>query len=57
MSYEQDEFGKLLTVIAAAKQNHRDGGLRIETKGHDPSSSMTIEAYVLEQFLKPPKSE
>lgn len=57
MGYEEDEYRKLRLLVDAAKAN--PGGqraIRICTDGHDPHTSMRIEAYVLEKFLKPPTS-
>lgn len=58
MSYERDEFDKLMTVVKAAKQNpgHRQG-VEIKTQGYSPSGSVQIEAYVLEKFLVAPKEK
>lgn len=51
--YEKREFVKLKTVIAAARGNFPgDGRVRICTVGNDPICSLTVEAYVLEKFLK-----
>ena len=58
MSYEQDEFNKLMTVVKAALQNPGHAqGVEIKTRGYDPSGSVEIEAYVLEKFLTPPKTK
>lgn len=57
MSYESDEYKKLMTVIDAALQNKTRGGVQIQTQGCDPSASVTIEAYVLEKLLKAPSEK
>ena len=50
--YELREFEKLQLVIKAALQNPSRQGVRLSTEGSDPAVAMTIEAYVLEKFLK-----
>jgi len=58
MSYEQDEYEKLLTVIRAARQNPvYKQDIRVEALGSSPGASVIIEAHVIEQFLQPPKSK
>ena len=58
MSYEQDEYDKLKLVVEAALQNPGHcQGVEIKARGYNPAASVTIEAYVLEKFLTPPKSE
>lgn len=54
--YEEEQIGKVWTVIKAALQNPSSrGDVRIETSGHEPHASITIPAYVLEKFLTRPK--
>ncbi len=58
MSYERDEFDKLMTVIKAAGQNPGHcQGVEIKTQGCNPSGSVKIEAYVLEKFLHAQKEK
>jgi hypothetical protein len=58
MSYEQEEYEKLKTVVRAALQNPSSTqSIEIKARGYSPAASVTIEAYILEKFLTPPKSE
>jgi hypothetical protein len=54
-NYERDELTKLRMLVKAAQLNNTvSGGGRITMtiSGTNPSMSITMEAYVLEKFIK-----